>query len=216
MPKAVVGAFNALSVAAEWINHWSGVLVSGGVLVAIFFGRGAAPALSRWRDGVVNAVWWPFGAGARAEALTREVLAELRPNGGLTLRDAVMRVEERQARFQARMAFVLHDASDNLATWETDADGLYTWVSPAYARICGRSFDELKGWGWVVAVHHDDIDDVRQDWRLAVEERRAFERHMRVVHYEGAVLRVLSKALPLVASGKLIGWSGCWETEKAT
>ena len=200
--------------AVDWLNHWSGALVSVGVLCAVFFGKGAAPALGRWRDSVFSALWRPFSAGSRAEALAREVLAELRPNGGLSLRDAIVRVEERQVRFQARMGFVLHEVGEGVATWETDAEGLCIWVSPAYAKMCGRPFDELKGWGWIVAIHHEDVDGVRQDWRLAVEERRPFERHLRVVHAEGSVLSVLSRAVPLAASGKLIGWSGFMEVEK--
>jgi len=198
---------------AEWVNHWSGFVVGFGILAAVFLGSRVVPALARWRDSVWAAVARPFQAGARAEALAREVLAELRPNGGMSLRDAVMRVEDRQIRFQARMGFLLRDATEAVATFETNAEGLCTWVSPAYAKLCGRPAADLMGWGWVIAIHDDDIETVRQEWRLAVEERRPFERHMRIVHPAGHSVPVISRAVPLTASGKLVGWSGAWEIE---
>lgn len=199
----------------DFLKEWSALAVALIALMAIMGGKTPMGAIARWRDSVLRAIFHPFLAGARAEGAIKEVLAELRENGGSSLKDAVVRIEERQVRLGGRVDLVMLALDDAAAVYETGPDGHCVWASPAYQRIVGRTLEELHGWGWTIVLHQDDADRVRQEWRLVIEERRSFAMHFRMVHSNGHTFRVYSTANPLMMGAKVIGWSGLVTLEGA-
>lgn len=184
-------------------------------LLVLFGGKRPLAALGRWRDAVVAAMFHPLMAGARAEKLGEAILAEITTNGGSSLKDAINRIEEGLIRQGGRINLLL-TMDDAAAVFETDGSGLCIWVSPAYLRLTGRPMDEILGWGWVTTIHKDDIDHVRQDWRSAVEERRAFVGRFRMIRPDGHVIRVQSAARTLEVGDRVVGWVGVVTAEGAT
>lgn len=214
----------AIKAAGEIVQQWSSLIIGIVALVAILGGRAAPAAFGRWRDDVWSALTKPFTSGARSEAALvkfradatdkwAEILAELRPNGGASLKDAVLRIEDRQVRMGGRLDMVLLALEDAGAVYETDEEGLCIWVSPAYCRLVGRTLEETLGWGWVMHIWPADVDRVRQEWRLAVEEHRSFEMRFRMTGADGRVISVLSRATPLKVGPRVVGWSGLLNVE---
>jgi PAS domain S-box-containing protein len=183
--------------------------------LVIIFGKPIWSALGKWRDGVLEATFGWLSDGSRAKASLAavdarfdEVLAELKPNGGSSMRDAINRIEELQIRLSVRVDHVLNGQIDTPALYETDQAGLCVWVSPSYSKMTGQPLTEAIGWGWIVPLHPEDSDKVRGEWRLAIEERRSFSMVFRIVTGDGSVVRVYSRAHPLRVGTKIIGWSG--------
>ena len=213
------GLGSLLSAAGEAANNWSGYIVAAGALLAVIGGKRTTGALARWRDAFWGALTAPWSNGPKSTAALEEfrakatarmdaILAELRPNGGGSLRDAISRIETQNAVALGRIDLVMIAMGDQVAGYETDAAGLCVWTSPAYCALVGRAAHELLGWGWIVGLHHDDADHVRDGWRSSVEDRRTFEQRFRMVRPDGLVVPVISRATPILAGARLVGWSG--------
>ena len=210
--------------ALKVVQGGSAYVVAAGALLAVFGGKRSTAALERWRDAFWRAASYPFQARQRDRgelaafreqtiARSEAILAELRPNGGASLRDSMTRVETRLASALGRVDLIM-SAVGTVAAYETDPEGLCVWTSPAYCELAGRPAADLLGWGWIVALHHDDADHVRDCWRSSVDDRRAFEMRFRLVRPDGTPVPVLSRATPLFAGHRLIGWSGLMKAEE--
>jgi PAS domain S-box-containing protein len=214
-----------LAAIGEALNNWSGYVVAATALIAVIGGKRTTAVIARWRDAFWGAVTSPFTAGPRSAAALEDfrakstarmdaILAELRPNGGASLRDSITRIEAQNAVALGRIDIVMVALGDQVAAYETDHAGLCVWTSPAYCDLVGRPAADLLGWGWIVALHHDDADHVRDCWRSSVDDRRAFEMRFRLVRPDGTPVPVLSRATPLFAGHRLIGWSGLMKAEE--
>lgn len=101
----------------------------------------------------------------------KTIKAELQPNCGMSLRDAINRIEnnlliERHTRRALTMAM-------DVAVFETDQDGKCVWINHFFTAITGLTIEDAKGYGWFGAIHDDDRDRVSDGWKDAVEEKRA-------------------------------------------
>lgn len=147
--------------------------------------------------------------GANDELLVglRQLLDEVRPNGGSSLRDAINRIEHRQIRLDERAKAMMHE--EDKAMFESDAEGNTVWVNRKYQRLVGRTLEDLKGHGWVNTIHPEDREHVNEEWYRAVEEERTFVSNFRVVDPEGNVTHVNCISYVLRGpDGKPLGFLG--------
>lgn len=100
------------------------------------------------------------------------VRADLRPNGGSSVRDAIDRIE-RAVQLGAQRSYALVSALE-LAVWESDAAGGCIWASPKLCEMWGLSCDEMRGHGWITGIAERDREIVRAEWDRAVREKRRF------------------------------------------
>ena len=214
------------AAAGSAVSAWSGYIIAAGALLAVIGGKRTTEALTRWRDAFWGAVTAPYTAGPRSAAALEdfraksaarmdEILSELRPNGGGSLRDAISRIETQNAIALGRIDLVMVALGDQVAGYETDAAGLCVWTSPAYCELVARSPNELLGWGWITALHPDDADHVRDNWRSSIEDRRTYEQRFRMVRPDGHAIPVISRASPIFAGPRLVGWSGLVRIDQA-
>lgn len=209
----------AASDLLKLLQDWSALALAVAAILSIVFGKSVRVALSKWRDDVLEAAFRPFTtveadrrslAEFRKQSVERweAILAELRPNGGTSLKDAISRIEERQVWQWGRTDLIMHAMADAAAVYETDHTGHCVWVSPAYCRVTGRTLEECLGLGWVVVIHPDDAIRVRTEWESAVADHRPFGMHYRMVHADGHPFKVHSVASPRTIGARLLGWSG--------
>lgn len=98
-------------------------------------------------------------------------------------------------RFEAQAArtWELLSATAKDPIFETDAQGGLTRINRGYAELVGRSIDDLRGRGWELTIHPEDLDRVVEEWEAAIAGKRRFESQFRLVG----------------RSGRLIGWVRC-------
>ena len=101
-----------------------------------------------------------------------EILIELRPNGGGSLRDSVNRIED-QVSYQNSARRTAMETSP-VALVEADEHGNAIWTNTAHARLTGMSKHELLGNGWVNSIEASCRDRVEEAWNRAVAQERAF------------------------------------------
>jgi PAS domain S-box-containing protein len=85
-----------------------------------------------------------------------------------------------------------------MATFEADDQGLWTITNRAYLKWTGLQAKEAQRWGWLNAVHPDDIVKVRSAWESCVKDCRRFEFRCRMVNVvTGKIFEVDMSADPI-------------------
>jgi PAS domain S-box-containing protein len=100
------------------------------------------------------------------------IAQEFRPNHGTSLRDAINRIEDGVAFSNQRNRAIC--SYFDIALFETDAAGNYTFVSKDWCTMTGLSPEQAMGDGWINAVRADDRDKVMTAWERSVADKREF------------------------------------------
>jgi len=133
---------------------------------------------------------------------------EFKPNGGASLRDAINRIEsklliEQHARRAMSMAM-------DIGFFETDAQGMCTWVNQYYTDLSGLSNEDAKNFGWVTGLFEEDRERVVEEWASAVKQKRVFKLEYGMVNSRNSEYsKVHCTAFPISnIKGDVIGFVG--------
>ena len=96
--------------------------------------------------------------------------------------------------------------------WTNDATGEMRGRQADWAKFTGQTPSEYQGFGWVKAIHVEDVEPTVKTWREAVVAKRTLLFEHRVRRHDG-VYRVFSvRAVPLLkANGSIREWVGVHE-----
>lgn len=94
--------------------------------------------------------------------------------------------------------------------WNTAADGQFVTEQAAWSRFTGQTFDQLKGQGWLNAIHPDDRPQTAQVWAHAVQNRELYEVEHRLRRHDGEYRYMSVRAVPILNSsdGSIREWLG--------
>ena len=93
--------------------------------------------------------------------------------------------------------------------WNTPASGEFESDQPGWSAFTGQTFDQLKGWGWLEAVHPDDRSRTARIWSDAVAGRILYQVEHRLRRHDGEYRYMLVRAVPILEEGDLIReWVG--------
>lgn len=193
-----------------------GIFIAVTTAITLIFGKAALIKIRAWGKGIWSAITYPLSGTKRELDKVKEkqdsldkkldfIVSQLSPNGGTSLRDAITRLEKHQRIAESKMAQYL-DTKD-AAIFETNELGLYTWVSRSYESLVGRPKSDLLKYGWTVAIVAEDLDAVRHEWSLAIEQKRIFESSYRIDKH-GKIIRCKCKAIPAFFNDEVIAWTG--------
>ncbi|HEX2078995.1 MAG TPA: GAF domain-containing protein [Longimicrobium sp.] len=109
-------------------------------------------------------------------------------------------------RSQARLRALVE--SDAVMVWTTDARGMIEDM-PVWRRLTGQSLEEVRGAGWVDAIHPDDRDATANAWWRAYEERRPYRAVYRLRMAGGGYRWYEARGVPVLdADGSVREWAG--------
>ncbi|MGE3820793.1 MAG: PAS domain S-box protein, partial [Isosphaeraceae bacterium] len=93
--------------------------------------------------------------------------------------------------------------------WTTPASGEFETEQPGWSAFTGQTFDELRGWGWLDAVHPDDRANTARVWSQAVAARSLYQVEHRLRRHDGEYRHMLVRAVPILADGgEIREWVG--------
>lgn len=141
-------------------------------------------------------------------ASIKTIQAELRPNGGSSLRDAVDRIHKDTIRMDARQWAIVASLNDPL--WESDPQGNCIRANNSLLALAERTMDEFEGNGWENIVAPEDKERVWAEWRAAVERKRVFESMFTIRSRSGKFFKVTVVCNPYVnsTSDEVLGFIG--------
>jgi PAS domain S-box-containing protein len=154
-----------------------------------------------WPDGSVH---WIFARGRTildAAGRPRRVGFFLDVTERKQAEIAIRRSEER---FRSLVS-VLTDVP-----WTADAAGAFVTFQPAWAAYTGQSWEEMRGFGWIDALHPDDRIAARESAARAAERQTFYESAGRLWHAPGGRYRYYAtRAIPVRdADGRVREWVG--------
>jgi len=134
------------------------------------------------------------------------LVAELRPNGGKSLRDLVEKINENTTYNREYVRATLDN--DIQMIFETNSLGEYVWVNDTYGRYTGKQEHDLMGYGWINTVCSADRMRIRDEWESCIEEQRDFSAEYEINTMDGNKLKVSAMARPIKVTGNIKGYYG--------
>ncbi|MBD2577012.1 PAS domain S-box protein [Oscillatoria sp. FACHB-1406] len=95
-----------------------------------------------------------------------------------------------------------------------NAEGRCTYTNPRCQAICGYTFDEALGEGWLQFIHPEDREWLMRDWSQTLSSQQQFSAEVRYVHQDGTIhfAQMRTSTLSMTSSSsKLIGHVGTVE-----
>lgn len=148
---------------------------------------------------------WGFKTAEIISKLDK-LVAEVSPNGGASMRDAINRIEATQIRTEERVRILLLDSNDGI--WESDANGMCIWANRTLLNLMDLEIHEVTGNGWIAAIQESERNRVVTEWRHAVEDKREFRLEFPYQTRSGKIKNVSCRASPMLKLGKICGWIG--------
>lgn len=147
----------------------------------------------------------------------KEIQAELKPNGGSSLRDAINKIEKRVDEISENLNSlkVSHEILSEVVgkpSFRSDSKGNILYWSDSLCRLCGISkANEYMGLKWLSFVHDDDRETIKEEWISTIKDQRMFLGKFKIINpYNSKVYSIIAKATPVHddKSKKVIGWEG--------
>ncbi|MDQ3686060.1 MAG: PAS domain-containing protein, partial [Acidobacteriota bacterium] len=76
-------------------------------------------------------------------------------------------------------------AATSQVIWTTDAEGRVGDM-PQWRALTGQSVDDVRGWGWLDALHPEDRERTRLIWSEAVGTRGLYQTEYRIRSADGS------------------------------
>jgi PAS domain S-box-containing protein len=93
--------------------------------------------------------------------------------------------------------------------FETDAEGVTTYVNETWLEFTGLTLDEALGEGWLKVIHPDDRKKLITAWRERLKNKAASISEYRIIDSKGKLRWVYGKAIPIINNdGKVTGYIG--------
>jgi PAS domain S-box-containing protein len=93
--------------------------------------------------------------------------------------------------------------------WNTPASGEFEVEQPRWSEFTGQAFEQLKGWGWLDAVHPDDRPNTARVWSAAVASRSLYHVEHRLRRHDGEYRHMVVRAVPILDDrGSIREWVG--------
>ncbi len=85
--------------------------------------------------------------------------------------------------------------------WNTPESGQFDAEQTGWTEFTGQTFDQLKGSGWLDAVHPDDRAMTARAWSAAMTTRSLYQVEHRLRRHDGEYLHMLVRAVPILEKG---------------
>ncbi len=93
--------------------------------------------------------------------------------------------------------------------WTTNEEGMVVEDLPTWRHYTGQSREAIKGWGWLEALHPDDVERTAETWQKAVAKRQRYEIEYRVRRHDGVYREFLARGVPImIEDGRILEWVG--------
>jgi PAS domain S-box-containing protein len=136
-----------------------------------------------------------------------KIYAELHPNGGGSVRDAINRIEMRLVNVEQKQNVYLLEGPQGI--FEADKNGRYVAVNRTFCRMVGKTEKELMGMGWMNSVSHDEKSEVFDEWMTAVQNKMEFIKKLTMVNNgEELVVNAIAYPMENPITKEIIGWIG--------
>lgn len=139
--------------------------------------------------------------------------AELKFNGGSSIKDAVLRLEKGQSEILYKLADIEESQKlalniNGTAFWYSDVNGECRYVSPGLEKLIHRGGNEMLGNMWVSWIVPEDKERIFEAWQFSVENKTVFDENYTYKRADGLHQKVWGLAFHKTVHGKHSGTLG--------
>jgi PAS domain S-box-containing protein len=124
-----------------------------------------------------------------------KIAADLKPNGGSSLKDQINRIEHKIIRGEMRSRALIRDYDCGI--FECDIEGNNIYVNRTYCKMIGVPATKLLGKEWNNYIHPDYRNHYDLHWSDKFSQCEEVETVVVMVNGSGELLNVVIKAYPL-------------------
>jgi len=100
--------------------------------------------------------------------------------------------------------------ASTVMVWTADPAGAVDDM-PVWRDITGQPRDDVRGFGWLDAIHPSDRDLVHTQWQEAIASGRLFEADFRLLLRGGRQRWYHARAIPIRAGERIVEWVGVFD-----
>lgn len=137
------------------------------------------------------------------------IYKEFRPNGGSSFSDRLA-VLSKDVKENTELTKNIESVQlwriniDPVPIFHSNEEGEASYVNPAYCSLLKRTKEELLGNGWKNCLIQEKRQEVIDEWKTCVKEKRAFERFIEVEDRDGKEY-IVKVTATRTSSGKYLG-----------
>ena len=132
------------------------------------------------------------------------IAEEFRPNGGISIKDKVGRIDA-NVRLLRALTFAFQEDADH-GILVTDGEGLVVYTNRTLLHWHGRSTEETHGNGWINVIAPNDRDRVMEQWEEAVRLETNYNISFHLITAGGSLLAVDAHTYAMKVDGEVLGW----------
>jgi PAS domain S-box-containing protein len=103
---------------------------------------------------------------------------------------------------------LLSEGATDIA-WKVAASGEVETELPNWSVFTGQTCEEVRGRGWLSAIHPQDRASITGAWGTAIATRSALRSEHRVRRWDGVYKHMLARAVPVLSEdGTILEWIG--------
>ena len=126
-----------------------------------------------------------------------------------TIQDITERKEIEEDLKNSELLFRSLASNAPVAIFSTNEAGECTYANEELMKYSGMTFEEIKGLGWVKAIHPDDKERVLKKWQNALGANSDFKSEFRFQDKKGKITFLAVKAIKLMgANSHMYGYIG--------
>jgi PAS domain S-box-containing protein len=119
----------------------------------------------------------------------------------------VKRAEDAVRANESNLALIINTIP--VLAWSASADGHAEFFNQHYLDFVGLSSEQVRDWGWLAAVHPDDLNGLAATWQQIMASERLGETEARLRRHDGEYRWFLFRASPLRDdAGNIVKWFG--------
>jgi len=116
---------------------------------------------------------------------------------------------EKKSLSESEQRYRIMGEAIDYGVWATDAEGRAIHISESFCKLVGKTFEEIREFGWIENLVPEQRQKVIDLWMHSVKTGEQFEHEHHFIAKDGSIRILLARGNPIRnTEGEIISWAG--------